>query len=72
MIRSGGYPTRERTVPALLRGGILQRDSYCCKLCGKEGNEIDHIAGSANTLKNIRCEYIAYGLRVFIERVWRD
>ena len=21
---------------------------------------------------DIRCEYIAYGLRVFIERVWRD
>ena len=54
MIRSGGYPTRERTVPALLRGEILQRDSYCCKLCGKEGNEIDHIAGSANTLENLR------------------
>ena len=54
MIRSGGYPTRERTVPALLRVEILQRDDYRCQLCGKEGNEIDHIAGSANTLENLR------------------
>ena len=54
MIRSGGYPTRERTVPDLLRSEILHRDSSCCRLCGKEGNEIDHIAGSVNTLENLR------------------
>ena len=55
MLRSGGYPTRERTVPAATRRLVIARDGSRCQLCGADGaNEIDHIRGSSNDATNLR------------------
>ena len=53
-IVKGGYPAAERKIPAKLRAQILERDQRTCQICGKPGDEIDHIAGSANDPSNLR------------------
>ncbi len=54
MIRGGGYPTRERTVPKATREFVISRDGGLCQVCGAAGTEIDHIAGSSNDPGNLR------------------
>jgi 5-methylcytosine-specific restriction endonuclease McrA len=53
-ILSGGYPERERTLPAIVRAKIISKAEGKCKKCGKPGNQIDHIKGSSNQIKNLQ------------------
>jgi hypothetical protein len=54
MVRSGGYPTRARTVPAHVRALVIARDKGICQICGGPATEIDHIASSSNDPQNLR------------------
>ena len=54
MVRSGGYPTRARTIAPALRAAVVARDAGRCVLCGEPGTEIDHIRGSSDELTNLR------------------
>lgn len=54
MALSGGYPTKERTLPSALREEIFTRDKYTCKLCGAVATEIDHIRGSSSDSSNLQ------------------
>jgi hypothetical protein len=54
MVRSGGYPTRARTIAPALRAAVVARDAAQCVLCGAPGTEIDHIRGSSDELTNLR------------------
>lgn len=53
-ILGGGYHERARQVPSALRAQIFERDHGRCALCGARATQIDHIAGDANTLENLR------------------
>lgn len=51
---SGGYPSKTRKIPKLLREKILTLANNQCAVCKKKGNEIDHIKGSSNDLNNLQ------------------
>lgn len=51
---SGGYPSKKRKIPKLLREKILKLANHQCAVCKKKGNEIDHIKGSSNDLNNLQ------------------
>ena len=63
-ILAGGYHETERRVPAGIREQVLERDGHRCVLCGDPATEIDHIAGDANTVDNLRstCGDCNFGL----------
>lgn len=52
-IIQGGYPT-ERILRPALRRQIFDRDGRVCRICGKPGDQIDHISGSSNDPTNLR------------------
>jgi ferredoxin len=53
-ILGGGYDERIRRVTPALRAQVFERDGGKCVLCGAPATQIDHIAGDANTLENLR------------------
>jgi 5-methylcytosine-specific restriction endonuclease McrA len=54
MILAGGYSEQERYISDSIRKAVTKRDKGCCKICGNPGNQIDHISGSSNDLKNLQ------------------
>lgn len=54
MILAGGYPEQERYIPESIRKAVTKRDKGRCKSCGNPGDQIDHISGSSNDLKNLQ------------------
>jgi 5-methylcytosine-specific restriction endonuclease McrA len=53
-ILAGGYDRRARRLSAPLRKRIFDRDRGSCRLCGRPGKEIDHIAGGSNDESNLQ------------------
>jgi hypothetical protein len=53
-ILAGGYHEAERRVPAAMRERVFERDDHKCVICGDPATEIDHIAGDANAMDNLR------------------
>jgi hypothetical protein len=55
---SGGYPSRERELSKEQRHAVFQRDKSCCRLCGAQATQIDHIgppiAGEINHPDSLR------------------
>ena len=51
---SGGYDASARHLSEGIRSQVEERDNGRCVLCGDLGEEIDHIAGSANDLANLQ------------------
>lgn len=51
---AGGYHSLGRTLPQATRSEVKIRDGGRCKICGKAGVEIDHIAGSSPDLENLQ------------------
>jgi 5-methylcytosine-specific restriction endonuclease McrA len=54
MILGGGYPEKERHIPDSIRKAVTRHDKGRCKICGNPGDQIDHISGSSNDLKNLQ------------------
>jgi hypothetical protein len=54
MLTGGGYPERERRLTTQQRQTILKRDNHTCQLCGKPGDQVDHIAGDSGDPSNLR------------------
>jgi hypothetical protein len=53
-ILAGGYDKRGRTLSKGLRDLIKARDGGNCQICGKPGDEIDHISGSNDAPENLQ------------------
>ncbi len=53
-ILGGGYHETERRVSAKIREQVFERDRHQCVICSDPATEIDHIAGDANTMENLR------------------
>ncbi|MGH2406764.1 MAG: HNH endonuclease [Candidatus Limnocylindrales bacterium] len=53
-IVAGGYPERQRALPAKARAAIFERDASLCQLCGKPATQIDHIRGDSSDPSNLR------------------
>lgn len=53
-ILAGGYPESERSVSPLIRAQVIHKAKGLCQKCGKPGDQIDHIKGSSNNLKNLQ------------------
>jgi 5-methylcytosine-specific restriction endonuclease McrA len=53
-ILGGGYHETARHVPPKVRVQVFERDGGKCVLCGAPAAQIDHIAGDANALENLR------------------
>jgi 5-methylcytosine-specific restriction endonuclease McrA len=51
---AGGYHSLGRTLTQSTRTEVKVRDGGRCKICGKPGVEIDHIAGSSSDLDNLQ------------------
>lgn len=51
---AGGYRSLGRTLSVSTRAKVRARDSGQCKICGKPGAEIDHIAGNSGDLDNLQ------------------
>lgn len=50
----GGYDNGARRLSAATRALVSQRDRARCVLCGKPGDEVDHIDGGDNDPSNLR------------------
>jgi hypothetical protein len=86
MLNGGGYPERERDLPAALRKSIFLRDEGKCQVCGDVATQIDHIKGSSDAPFNLRAAcgpcnrrlaFEAAGIadseqQAFIEELWDD
>ena len=53
-IASGGYHEKERRISQEIREMVITRDKCLCRICGKPGNDIDHIDGDSNNLDNLQ------------------
>jgi 5-methylcytosine-specific restriction endonuclease McrA len=53
-VLGGGYPERERRLSQAERRLICERDGGHCQICGKPGDQIDHVAGSSNDPSNLQ------------------
>lgn len=55
-ILNGGYPHKERELPAAVRQAVIDRAKGICqkRACGEPGKEIDHIRGSSPDLSNLQ------------------
>src|SRR5215210_7111741 len=54
MILSGGYPEQERRLTDSIRKAVIERDKGCCQKCGQPGDQIDHIRGNSDDMKNLQ------------------
>lgn len=52
-ILSGGYPEQERRISPETRAKVIARDKGRCQICGRSGNQIDHISGGSSSLNNL-------------------
>ncbi len=53
-ILGGGYPAQLREISKELRQLVISKYKGLCKVCGKSANQIDHIKGNSNELKNLQ------------------
>lgn len=53
-ILAGGYPRRDRQIPAATREVIIARDLGRCQKCGEVGVQIDHISGNSSDPNNLQ------------------
>lgn len=53
-IVSGGYPQKKRSISVKLRKKVNERFNGMCNICGKSANEVDHIKGSSNDIRNLQ------------------
>ena len=54
LILAGGYDKLARKLPDSIRRAIIERDQGKCRICGKPGDEIDHISGSSDDPANLQ------------------
>jgi 5-methylcytosine-specific restriction endonuclease McrA len=54
LILGGGYDRLARKLSGSIRRAIIERDRGKCRICGKAGDEIDHISGSSDDLANLQ------------------
>lgn len=53
-IMSGGYDKASRKLSPEIRENVLRRSKGKCALCGKDGDDIDHIDGASCDLSNLQ------------------
>ncbi|MGH8655144.1 MAG: HNH endonuclease [Gammaproteobacteria bacterium] len=53
-IAAGGYDRVARKLTNQLRSDVISRSSGLCVLCGKPGDEIDHIEGPSSDIQNLQ------------------
>lgn len=53
-ILSGGYDARGRRLSDDVRARVIERAGGLCEMCGRPGEEIDHIDGSSNDEGNLQ------------------
>jgi hypothetical protein len=53
-ILGGGYDRRSRRLSRTVREAVIERAAGKCALCGRPGEEIDHIAGSSGSLSTLQ------------------
>ena len=53
-VLSGGYARLGRTLSEARREEVKLRDRGVCRICGKPGTEIDHVADSSEALDNLQ------------------
>jgi hypothetical protein len=51
---NGGYGSLGRTLSPATRRAVKERDRGLCRVCGKQGTEVDHIDGSSPDLDNLQ------------------
>ncbi|MBN2531883.1 MAG: HNH endonuclease [Spirochaetales bacterium] len=51
---AGGYNARSRRIPDSIRKEVIRRDNGRCRVCGKPGNQIDHIRGNSSDINNLQ------------------
>jgi hypothetical protein len=54
LILGGGYDKRARKLADSLRRSIFERYQGKCRVCGKPGEEIDHISGNSSDPTNLQ------------------